>query len=215
MKLYYSPGSCSLVIRILIHELNIDSEFVKVNLTTKKTEEGNDFLQISSKGYVPALEIDDGIIISENIAIQQYLTDIYDKKHTLLPGVSEINRFQVLELLVFISTEVHKGFSPLFNQHLSQELKDNIYKPVLFKKLDLMDEILADKIYLNGTKLALPDIYLFVVLTWLQTKFSGEIKKWNNLFRFYKQILKLESVKKSLHEENLNFLLIDDNVVEV
>jgi len=215
MKLYYSPGSCSLVIRILIHELNIDSEFVKVNLTTKKTEEGNDFLQISSKGYVPALEIDDGIIISENIAIQQYLTDIYDKKHTLLPGVSEINRFQVLELLVFISTELHKGFSPLFNQHLSQELKDNIYKPVLFKKLDLMDEILADKIYLNGTKLALPDIYLFVVLTWLQTKFSGEIKKWNNLFRFYKQILKLESVKKSLHEENLNFLLIDDNVVEV
>lgn len=130
MKLFYSKGACSLGIRILINELGLACEFESVNLGTKKTEKGEDFTQINPKGYVPALKTDQGHLLTENIVIQQYLADTHQDAN-LLPKVGDFRRYQTLEWSAYISTELHKGFSPLFNNSLDSSVKEQFFKPTL------------------------------------------------------------------------------------
>ena len=127
MRLYYSKGACSLVVRIVIHELGLPFEYEAVNLKTKVTATGEDYLAINPKGAVPAILTDDNILLTENAVIQQYLADkAYASQ--LLPAVNDIKRYQVLEWLNYVTTEIHKGFGPLFNSNIPDNLKvENFY----------------------------------------------------------------------------------------
>lgn len=123
MKLYYSKGSCSLAIRILINELNLKVDFVAVNLKNKQTEQGQDFFKINIKGAVPSLQLEDGSILTENLVIQQYLADTHNGS-ALLPKVGEMQRYRVLEWSNFVTTELHKGCGPFFNPDMPADVKE-------------------------------------------------------------------------------------------
>ena len=138
MKLYYSRGACSLTVRIIINELAIPCDYEAVNLKTKKTENDEDYFKINPKGAVPALELANQEILTENAAILQYLADEF-KATSLLPPMGNFKRYRVLEWLSFVSSDVHKLFGPLFNPLVSQESKDDIFIPALKKKFKFVD----------------------------------------------------------------------------
>jgi len=201
MKLYYSKGTCSLAPRIVIHELQLSCSFEAVNLTTKKTETGADFLNINPKGSVPALELDNGTILTENLVIQQYLADTFNGQH-LLPPLGNFNRYRVLEWLSFASSDLHKSFGPLFNPEIPTTLKDSVFKPLLFKRLSYLDTHLAQSKYLVGNEFTLPDAYVFVTLTWLHY-FHIALEEWPHLQHYFERIKQRDSVIKALTEEGL------------
>jgi glutathione S-transferase len=199
MKLYYSKGSCSLTIRILTKELSIPCEFEAVAMKTKQTASGKDYLSINPKGAVPALELDNGEILTENAVIQQYLCDQRHATH-LLPAVGDFNRYRVLEWLNYVSTELHKAYSPLFNPKLPQEVKTEFFIPALLSKLTLVDNSLSGKSYLAIDRFTIADCYLYVILTWLP-HFKIDIKQWKNLFQYFENIQSRKSITLSLEEE--------------
>lgn len=201
MKLYYSPGACSLAVRILIHELNLPCEFVRVDFKSRKTEHGHEYDAINAKGSVPALQLEKGDLLTENAVIHQYLADQY-KANTLLPGLGDFRRYRVLEWLNFVTTELHKGCSPLFKPQIPAEVKENFFKPVLKSKLSIVDKHLAKQQYLMGDHYCLADGYLFVILTWLP-KLGVELLEFPSLQRFFDELKQRPSVHKSLQEEGL------------
>lgn len=206
MKLYYTKGACSLTVRILINELGLNSEYEAVNLQTKQTETGKDFLKINPKGAVPTLVTTDGKVVTENAIIQQYLAEA-NQAFELLPPIGEFKRYQVLEELNFISTEIHKGFSPLFNPNIPQEIKDKIFIPHLKSKITLLDKQLAQKKYLSGDHFTLPDIYFYVMLTWALS-FKFNMSEWPNVARYFIELQKRQAIQKSLHQEGLVMVAI-------
>lgn len=203
MKLYYSKGACSLAIRILIHEIGISCEFESVDLVKKITENGDDYFKINPKGYVPCLYLDNGEYLTENVAIQIYLAEEY-KATQLLPTMGNFNRYRVIEWTTYVSTELHKGAGPLFNPSISPEEKNEIFIPVYKKKLDFVEQQLANRKYLVGNDFTLPDAYLFVILSWLH-KFKLELSNWPNLARYFEELKNRKSVAQSLREEGLRF----------
>jgi glutathione S-transferase len=202
MKLYYSRGACSLAVRIVIHEIGIACAFESVDLKTKQTETNADYFKINLKGAVPALVLDEGAVLTENVVIQQYLADTY-KAETLLPPAGHFNRYRVLEWLNFVSTDLHKSCSPLFNPKVPQEIKDTIFKEVLKKNLQFTDKHLEKNSYLTGDDFTLPDSYLFVVLRWLPS-FGIAHADYPNLARFFNEVKERPAVAKALQEEGLS-----------
>lgn len=203
MKLYYSKGACSLVVRIIINELGLSSDFEAVDLASKKTEKGADFLSINAKGYVPALEIKDHEILTENAVILQYLAD-HNPKQGLLPPISDFTRYRVLEALNFITTELHKGFSPLFNPLIPQDIKKTVFIPIIKKKFAYLNNSLEKKgPYLFGATMTLPDAYLFVMLLWAK-KFIPSLDEYKGIMRFFDELKNRASVKQSLQQEGIN-----------
>jgi len=201
MKLYYAKGACSLAVRIIINELAVPCEFEAVNLKTHLTENDHDYYLINPKGAVPALKIDSKTVLTENNVIQQYLADTYDKAAALLPK-SGIERYEVLSWMNFICTDLHKACSPFFNSAISDELKSQIFKPMLNKKLAYLDNHLASNDYLHGNSFSLPDAYLFIVLRWLPAlKINRE--DYNHLEAYFERMKSREAVKKSLQQEQL------------
>lgn len=199
MKLYYSPGACSLTVRIVINELGLTSEYEKVDLRTKKTKNGDDFYKFNAKGAVPALETKTGEILTEVAVIIQYLADLYHNI-SLLPPVDDIHRYRVLELVNYISTELHKGCSPLFNSAIPTEIKDSVFKPALQNKLAFVNQLLGNKPYLYGTDFTLADAYLFVILSWMP-HLQIDMSSYPNLTRYFDTLKNRPSVVKSLAEE--------------
>lgn len=163
MKLFISPGSCSLSPHIVASELGIHLELVKTDLRAKKTETGEDFTKISVKGQVPALELDNGEVLTEGVAIVQYLDSLHPEKG-LIPK-NGMERFRQLELLNFISTEIHKGYSPLFNPENTEEFKEKV-RANLSRKFQLLEEKLTRTSYLMGENFTVADAYLFTCLRW-------------------------------------------------
>jgi glutathione S-transferase len=163
MKLYYSPGACSLSPHIVAEEAGIALEYEKVDLRTHKTASGEDFYQINPKGYVPALLLDDGSLLSEGPAIVQYLADLKPEAG-LIPPNGAMARYRVLEWLAFINSEMHKTFSPLFAPG-SEEVKAEA-RAKLAKRFAYVDEQLAGKSYLMGDRFTVADAYLFVMTSW-------------------------------------------------
>lgn len=200
MKLYYAKGACSLVVRIIINEIGLKSAYESVDLKTKQTQTGNDFLKINPKGAVPTLETDEGEILTENAVILQFLAD---KSHVtqLLPPIPEFKRYRVLEWLNFITTELHKGFGPLFKPNFPQEVKDKFVIPLLESKFTYVDKHLQHNQYLLGDHFTLPDAYLFVMLGWWTSKFKFDLNRRPHLLKFYDALKNRESIKKSLQEE--------------
>lgn len=201
MKLYYSRGACSLAVRIVIHELGLAAEFEAVNLKTKQTETGGDFLKVNPKGSVPVLAIDQKEVLTENLVIQQYLADSH-QPNSLLPNLNDFSRYRVLEWLNFVSTELHKGFSPFFNPKVTEEMKNDIFLPVFKTKLNYVDQHLKQRKYLFGDIFTLPDAYLFVILLWLpQAKL--DINQWQSLSRYFADLKKRPAIQQSLQEEKI------------
>jgi glutathione S-transferase len=199
MKLYYSKGACSLAVRITLHEIGAACEFESVDLKTKKTASGDDYLQINPKGAVPALTLDNQEILTENAAIQQYLAD-HCKATQLLPLPTDFKRYRILEWLNFISTDLHKGCGPFFNPNIPEEIKDNIFRPILKSKLDFVEQRLQQNTYLMGEQFTIADSYLFVILFWLP-KLKFELAQWPNLQRYFAQLKTRKAVQQALQEE--------------
>lgn len=164
MKLYFSPGACSLSPHIVLLEAGLSADIEKVDLRAKQTESGQDYLSINPKGYVPALRLDDGSVLTEGPAIVQYLADRAPGKN-LIPPVGSIERYRVLEWLNFISTEIHKGFGALFNPKMPAEAK-TIARELLAKRIDFVASQLKNSTFLTGDQFTVADAYLFTILNW-------------------------------------------------
>ena len=160
MKLFYVPGACSLSPHIVLREMGADFKLDKVDRKTKISESGTNYNQLNPKSYVPALQLDDGTVLTEGASILMYLADQKGgEKVAPRPGSKE--RYKVQEWLVFIATEIHKSFSPLFRKTPDPAFREN-----LAKRLDFVAQTLAKQPYLMGDKLTMADAYLFAVLRW-------------------------------------------------
>jgi glutathione S-transferase len=199
MKLYYSPGACSLSPHIITREAGISVELRKVNTKDKTIDGGGDFWKVNPKGYVPALELDDGSVLTEGPAIVQYLAD--QKPDTgLAPRAGTVERYKVQEWLNFITSEIHKSFSPLFRPTTPEEYK-TISKENLAKRFDWLDRELGSREYLTG-KFSVADAYLFTVLRWT-TPTKIDLAKWPNLVAYLARVGGRPKVKEALKAEGL------------
>lgn len=167
MKLYYAPGACSLSPRIVLREAGISFDSEAVDLRAKKTKGGADFYAINPKGYVPALVLDDGELLTEAAIMVQYIADhTPSAKLAPPPGTKERLRFQ--EWMNFIATELHKGFSPLFNPKIGEEMKASLIDR-LKGRFGMIAKEIDGKKYLTGDNFTVADAYLFTMLTWAKT----------------------------------------------
>lgn len=164
MKLFYKPGACSLASHITLRESGKDFSLIGVDLMHKRMENGDDFLKVNPKGQVPALLLDDNTLLTEGVAIMQYIADSVSDRQLLAP-VGSINRYKTLEWLNFIATELHKGFTPLFRPDTPEEFKPTV-RALLDKKLAYVDESLANSPWIAGSRFSIADAYLFTVLRW-------------------------------------------------
>ncbi|MGY3038512.1 glutathione S-transferase [Rhodanobacter sp. TND4EL1] len=164
MKLYYMPGACSLSPHIVALEAGIPLQLVKVDGKTKRTENGDDFMQINPKGYVPALELDSGELLTEGTAIVQYLAD-QKPESGLAPANGTLPRYHLQEFLGYINSELHKSYSPLFNPATSAETREE-RKAYLRKRYAMLDALLAKQDWLVGDHFTAADAYLFTVTNW-------------------------------------------------
>jgi glutathione S-transferase len=201
MKLYYSPGACSLSPHIVACEAELPIELIKVDLQSKQTEAGEDFRQINPSGYVPALLLNDGKILTEGPAIVQYLADHVPNKK-LAPQAGTFERYQLQQWLNFISTEIHKNFSPLFDPSAPQAVKDSSIER-LGVRLGTVAAQLSKQPFLLNEDFSVADAYLFVTLSW--GRYVGlNIAKWPELTRYVEKISARPAVQQALREEGLS-----------
>jgi len=200
MKLYYSPGACSLSPHIVARELGINVELKKVNTKDKTMEGGGDFWQVNPKGYVPTLELDNGKRLTEGPAIVQYLAD-QKPDAGLAPKAGTFERYQVQEWLNFLTSEVHKQFSPLFRPNTPEDYK-TIAKENLGKRFDWLDQQLKGKDYLTGKQFSVADAYLFVLTNWTKPT-NIDLSKWPNVQAFNKRVAARPKVKEAMQAEGL------------
>ncbi len=164
MKLYYSPGACSLASHIALYETGLPFEVDKIIKTTKMTVGGENFMQLNPKGYVPTIKLDDGSILTEGAAILQYIAD-QQPASGLAPKAGTMERYRLQEWLTFISSEIHKSFSPMFNKEATEEMK-NYARNNLTRRLIHAETQLANTPYLMGDHFTVADAYFFVVMNW-------------------------------------------------
>ncbi len=200
MKLYFSPGACSLSPHIALREAGLDFEIERVDLTTKKTRGGDDFNTINPRGYVPALRLDDGQVLTEGPAILQYVADkVADRK--LAPPAGSFERYRLQETLNFISTELHKGFSPLFNKDCPDAWKE-VVRTNLGRRFADLDKQLAGQPFLMGQDFTVADGYLFTILGW--TRFVNfDLAPYPNLVAYQGRIAARPAVHAALVAEGL------------
>jgi len=163
MKLYISPGACSMASNIALHEAGIQFELSKVDKRTKRAD-GVDFVTINPKGYVPALRLDDGQVLTENVVVLQYIADL-SPAAKLAPAAGTMERYRLQEWLSFINSELHKSFTPLFSSEATEDMK-TYSRNNLAKRLAYLEGALGDKKYLMGDQFTIADAYLFTVLGW-------------------------------------------------
>jgi glutathione S-transferase len=200
MKLYYSPGACSLSPHIVLRESGLPFQPVRASTKTRKLDDGTDYYTINPRGYVPLLELDDGQRLSEGPAIVQYIADrVPDKK--LAPAWGTMERYRLIEWLNFISTELHKSFSPLFNPAMPEEGKA-VYRQRLLDRFEWVDAQLEGKAYTMGNGFSVADAYLFVVSGW--GKHVGvDLTGFKNLQSFLGRVAARPAVQEALKAEGL------------
>ncbi len=200
MKLYYSPGACSLSPHIALHEAGLKFEAVLASTKTHKLADGTDFYTINPKGYVPLLELDDGQRLSEGPAIVQYIAD-QAPASGLAPAAGTMARYRLIEWLNFISTELHKGFSPLFNPAMVEDAKP-IFRARLVDRFKYVNERLEGKAYLSGDTFTVADGYLFTVTNWCQ--YVGvDISGFAHLGAFMARVAARPAVQAAMKAEGL------------
>jgi glutathione S-transferase len=200
MKLYYSPGACSLSPHIALLEAGLPYDLVKVDLRAKKLENGDDFWAVNPKGQVPALGLDSGEVITEGPVIVQVIADQASAKN-LAPGRDTAERYKLLEWLNFTTTELHKNFSPLFNPALSDDTK-TFFRDRLMGKFKYLDSKLAGQDYLLGKQFTVADGYLYVMLRWADGH-KMDLSGFPNLMAFKDRVAARPKVQEALAKEGL------------
>lgn len=198
MKLYFAPDTCSLSPHIVLQELGLPYDLVRVNNRTKRTSEGGDFLSINPKGYVAALVLDAGDVLTEGPAILQYLADL-EPSSGLAPPSGSLDRVRLQEWLNFITAEIHAGPSLLFDRTLPESVQDTL-KAKLFRRLAVIDVRLSMQPYLMGERFTVADAYLFAVLGWMPV-FSIALDRWPALPSYIARIGARPSVARALARE--------------
>lgn len=200
MKLYFSPGVCSLSPHIVLEESGLPFETEQVDLRKKTTASGADYSEINPKGYVPALVLDNGVLLTEGPAIVQYLADQVPDKQ-LAPANGTLARYQLQSWLTFIGTEVHKSFTPFFKPDSTPEMKDAA-RANLERRLGYINTELAGREYLLPEGYSVADIYLFVVLGWSRL-IKLDLTPWPQLQAFQARVGARPAVQRALKAEGL------------
>lgn len=198
MKLYFSPGACSLAPHIIARELGIDIELDRVK--DKKTSSGEDFWAINPKGYVPALKLDDGQLLTEGPVIGQYLAES-KAGSTLLPPAGTMERLRLQELLGYINSEIHKSYTPLFYPNTPEETRED-RRAYLKKRYALLDAQLARGPFLTGDAFTIADAYLFVVTNWAKLV-NVDLSEHKNLAAFQQRVAERPAVQAAMKAEGL------------
>lgn len=200
MRLYYSPGACSLASHIVLRETQATFSLTRVNTTTHRLEDGSDFYALTPKGQVPLLETDDGLLVSEGPVVMQYIADHMDATD-LLPEVGSAARIRVLEWCNHLTSEIHKSFTPIFHNYVDAAATQ-ILKDILKKKLAFLDGQLAQRTYLAGETFTIADAYLFVLLNWAPFV-KLDISDLTNLQAFQQRVAGRPAVQEALVAEGL------------
>ena len=200
MKLYFAPGACSMATHIALCETGSTFELEKVDLATRQTESGADYSKINPNGYVPALELDDGQVLTEAAVTLQYVADQYPKSD-LVPEAGSMERYRLMETLNFISTEIHKSFGAMFNPNMTPDWKQH-QLALIGRRCDVLSQKLDGKQYVIGDRFSVADAYLFTVLNW-----SGfvdvDLSKWPILTDYVARIADRPAVKDAMKAEGL------------
>ena len=199
MKLYYSPAACSLAPHIALEEAGIPHELVKVDLRTHKLADGTDYYAVNPKGYVPALKLDDGTVLTEVGVILQHIADARPRRG-LAPKPKTPERYKLMEWLNFTATEIHKGLSDFFNPAMTPEWRQGKLDR-LGKRLDFLEKALGANQYLMG-EFSVADAYLFTVLRWTD-RHQIDLARWPNIQAFRARIAERNTVKKAMKAEGL------------
>ncbi len=200
MKLYYSPGACSMSPHIALEESGLAYEAIAAPTKTHTLPDGSDYYAVNPLGYVPLLELDDGTRLREGPAIVQYIADQAPAKN-LAPANGTLERYRLQEWLTFIGTEIHKTFSPLFNPAIPADVKQ-IFKDKLVQRLQWVDGELANKSYLMGDHFSVADGYLFTVTNWAQPM-SIDLSSFANLLAFRASMAVRPAVQAVMKAEGL------------
>lgn len=200
MKLYYSPGACSLASHIVLREAGLAFEPVAAPTRTHKLPDGSDYYAVNPLGYVPLLELDDGTRLREGPAILQYVADQVPQKN-LAPANGTLPRYRLQEWLTFIGTELHRSFSPLFNPAMPEEGK-KIYRDRIVGRLKWLDGELAGREYLMGEHFSVADAYLFTVTRWAKPM-AIDLTPYANLSAHHARVAARPAVQETLKAEGL------------
>ncbi len=199
MKLYYIKGACSLASYISLCEAGVKFEAVAVDRQTRKTAEGEDYAQVNPKGYVPALRLDNGEVLTENVAVLQYIAD-QAPPGKLAPAAGTLARYRMVEWLAFVNSEVHKAISPVF-YNVSEEVK-TFARDNVTRRLDWLDKQWGNRQFLMGDQFTVPDAYLWVVFGWLP-RVGFDHAKWPKLKAFHERVAQRPAVQQALKGEGL------------
>ena len=198
MKLFYSPNACSLAPHIVLRELGLPFDLIKVDLQQHLTELGEDFYRLNKKGQVPVLQLEDGSFLTEGAVISQFLVDQFERKD-LLPEIKTVERYQTLSWMNFIASEIHKAYSPFFHESYGEESK-TIFSTILNKHYAWVDQQLDGQNYLSGSNFTIADIYLFVVTRWAD--FIGlDLGHFIHLTAFMQRIAHRQTVQDAIAAE--------------
>ena len=200
MKLYYSTGACSLSPHIVLREAGFSFELERVNLASKKTASDGDYLAVNPKGYVPALQLDSGEVLTEGPAIVQYLADKVQEKQ-LAPPAGTMERYRLVEWLNFISTELHKSFSPLFKPNAPEETKQAA-RDTIAARLNIVEKQLQGRDYLTGNQFGVADAYLFTVLNWARPM-KFDLGQWPAVQAYMQRVAARPAVHDAMKAEGL------------
>jgi glutathione S-transferase len=200
MKLYYSPGACSLSPHIALLEAGLPYDLVKVDLRAKKLENGDDYLKVNPKGQVPALALDNGELVTEGTVIVQMIADKAAGKN-LAPARDSAERYKLLEWLNFVGTELHKNFGPMFSPVLADDAKA-FFKDRVMGKFKYLDGVLAGREYLMGSQFTVADGYLFTMLSWAD-RMKFDLSALPNLLAYKARVAARPKVQEALTREGL------------
>jgi glutathione S-transferase len=200
MKLYYSPGACSMAPHIVANEAGIALDLVKVDIPNKKTADGDDFWLVNAKGYVPALRLDDGSVLTEVGVICQYLAD-QKPESGLAAKAGTMARYREMEALNFVSSEVHKQLGAMFNPKMTPEMKE-VQMGVVERRLKPLEQLLGTQPYMTGERFTAADAYLFNVLNWTKP-LKIDLAKWPNIQAFLGRVGARPKVLDTLRAEGL------------
>jgi glutathione S-transferase len=200
MKFYYATGTCSLSPHIVALEAGLTLQLEKVDLKAKRTESGQDYWQINPKGYVPALQLDDGEVLTEGTAIVQYLADLKPESH-LAPANGTLARYRLQEMLGYINSELHKSYSPLFNSDTPESVRQE-RKAYLRKRYTLLNDVLAKQPWLLGDHFTGADAYLFTITGWAR-HIDLDLSEFTALTAFQQRAAARPAVQKAMQAEGL------------
>jgi glutathione S-transferase len=199
VKLYYMPAACQLACNIALREAGLRFELVKVDRKTRRASDGLDYNEVNPKGYVPALTLDDGQVLTENIAVLQYIAD-RNPAAKLAPAAGTMERYRLEEWLSFVNSELHKCYTPLFRQDAPEGAKEYARR-TLTGRLDWLERSWGSRSYLMGEQFTVADAYLWVVLGW-GAHVDMDVARWPQLKRFHERVAARPTVIEALKSES-------------